>query len=112
GLWTRPAAGGLLAGANLPPHILRRVRPAYVIGAGLGLAAIGLGMLTRVGGSADLATVVAASLIVDLGLAPVFTATTDLIVSSAPPERAGAASGISAPRPELRGALGLAVLGT
>ena len=112
GLWTLPSACGLIAGANLAPHILRRVRPAYVIGAGLGLAAIGLGMLTRVGGSADLATVVAASLIVDLGLAPVFTATTDLIVSSAPPERAGAASGISETGTELGGALGLAILGS
>src|SRR5262245_42470060 len=41
GLWTLPSAGGLIAGSNLAPHILRRVRPAYVIGAGLGLAAAG-----------------------------------------------------------------------
>src|SRR5262249_53074726 len=61
---------------------------------------------------ADLATLVAASLIVDLGLAPVFTATTDLIVSSAPPERAGAASGISETSTELGGALGIAILGS
>jgi len=49
---------------------------------------------------------------VDLGLAPVFTATTDLIVSSAPPERAGAASGISETSTELGGALGIAILGS
>jgi len=45
-------------------------------------------------------------------LAPVFTATTDLIVSSAPPERAGAASGISETGAELGGALGIAILGS
>jgi MFS transporter, DHA2 family, multidrug resistance protein len=97
GLWSLPSAVGFIAGSNLAPKILRRVRPAYVIGAGLGLAAVGLGVLTRVGGShdADLAILVGASLVVSLGLAPVFGSTTDLIVSSAPPQRAGAASGIS-----------------
>jgi DHA2 family multidrug resistance protein-like MFS transporter len=76
------------------------------------MAAVGLGVLTRVGGSADLAILVAASAIVSLGLAPVFTATTNLIVGSAPPERAGAASGISETGSELGGALGIAILGS
>jgi DHA2 family multidrug resistance protein-like MFS transporter len=114
GLWSLPSAFGFIVGSNLAPRILRRVRPAFVIGAGLGLAAIGLGVLTQVGGSpnADLAIVAAASLVVSLGLAPVFTATTDLIVSSAPPERAGAASGISETGAELGGAFGIAILGS
>jgi DHA2 family multidrug resistance protein-like MFS transporter len=42
----------------------------------------------------------------------VFGSTTDLIVSSAPPERAGAASGISETGAELGGALGIAILGS
>jgi MFS transporter, DHA2 family, multidrug resistance protein len=112
GLWSLPSAGGLIVGSNLAPQVLRRVRPAFVIGAGLGLAAVGLGVLTRVGGPADLAVLVTASCVVSLGLAPVFTATTDLIVGSAPPERAGAASGISETGSELGGALGIAILGS
>src|SRR5215211_2660088 len=112
GLWSLPSAAALIIGSNLAPHLLRRVRPAYVIGTGLALAAIGLGVLTRVGGSADLAILVTASFVVSLGLAPVFTATTDLIVGSAPPERAGAASGISETGSELGGALGIAILGS
>jgi MFS transporter, DHA2 family, multidrug resistance protein len=114
GLWSLPSAGGFIVGSNLAPRILRRVRPAFVIGAGLALAAIGLGVLTQVGGSpnGDLAILSGASLVVSLGLAPVFTATTDLIVSSAPPERAGAASGISETGAELGGALGIAILGS
>jgi MFS transporter, DHA2 family, multidrug resistance protein len=112
GLWSLPSAGGLILGSNLAPQVLRRVRPAYVIGAGLALAAVGLGVLTRVGGPADLAILVTASCVVSLGLAPVFTATTDLIVGSAPPERAGAASGISETGSELGGALGIAILGS
>jgi MFS transporter, DHA2 family, multidrug resistance protein len=114
GLWSLPSAVGFIVGSNLAPRILRRVRPAFVIGAGLGLGAIGLGMLTQVGGplNADLAILASASLVVSLGLAPVFTATTDLVVSSAPPERAGAASGISETGAELGGALGIAILGS
>jgi MFS transporter, DHA2 family, multidrug resistance protein len=112
GLWSLPSAAGLVVGSNLAPRLLRRVRPAWVIGAGLGLAAVGLGLLTRVGGSADLAILAGASAVVALGLAPVFTATTDLIVSSAPAERAGAASGVSETGAELGGALGIAILGS
>jgi DHA2 family multidrug resistance protein-like MFS transporter len=114
GLWSLPSAVGFIVGSNLAPRILRRVRPAYVVGAGLGLGAVGLGVLTQVGGShdADLAILAGASLLVSLGLAPVFTATTDLVVGSAPPERAGAASGISETGAELGGALGIAILGS
>jgi DHA2 family multidrug resistance protein-like MFS transporter len=115
GLWSLPSAAGFIISSNLAPGILRRVRPAYVIGAGLGLAAVGLAVLTQVGGGsqgADLAVLAGASLVVSLGLAPVFTATTDLVVSSAPPERAGAASGISETGAELGGALGIAILGS
>jgi DHA2 family multidrug resistance protein-like MFS transporter len=114
GLWSLPSAAGFIVGSNLAPRILRRVRPALVIGVGLAMAAVGLAVLTQVGGStsADLALLATASLFVSLGLAPVFTATTDLIVSSAPPERAGAASGISETGAELGGALGIAILGS
>ena len=114
GLWSLPSAVEFIVGSNLAPRLLRRVRPAPVIGSGLAMAAIGLAVLTQVGGShnADLAILAGASLVISLGLAPVFTATTDLIVSSAPPERAGAASGISETGAELGGALGIAILGS
>jgi DHA2 family multidrug resistance protein-like MFS transporter len=47
-----------------------------------------------------------------LGLSPVASLATDLTVGSAPPERAGAASGLSETSAELGGALGVAVLGS
>ncbi len=50
--------------------------------------------------------------ILSLGLAPLFTLAADLAIGAAPPERAGAASGISETSSELGGALGLAILGT
>jgi DHA2 family multidrug resistance protein-like MFS transporter len=47
-----------------------------------------------------------------LGSAPVFTLTTDLVIGSAPKERAGAASALSETSAELGGALGIALFGS
>jgi DHA2 family multidrug resistance protein-like MFS transporter len=82
------------------------------MGAGLAIAAVGLAVLTQVGGAGGLAVVIVGSIIISLGLAPVLSLTTELIVGSAPPERAGAASGISETAVELGGALGISVLGS
>ncbi len=112
GLWSLPSAIAFVVGSNLAPRIVRRVRPAYVMGVSLSLAAVGLGILTQVAGSDGLAAVVLASVVISLALAPVFTLTTELIVGSAPPERAGAASGISETASELGGALGISILGS
>jgi MFS transporter, DHA2 family, multidrug resistance protein len=54
---------------------------------------------------------VTASIVARLGEAPVFTLVNDLIIGSAPPERAGAASAISETGSELGGAFGIALLG-
>jgi MFS transporter, DHA2 family, multidrug resistance protein len=112
GLWSLPSAIGFIVGSNAAPRIVRRVRPAFVIGAGLALAAAGLALLAQVGGANGLAIVVAASVIISLGFGPVFGLTTELIVGSAPPEKAGAASGMSETAAELGGALGISILGS
>lgn len=112
GLWSVPSAVGFIVGSQVAPYIVARVDPGRIIVVGLVLAAVGLALLTQVGGSADLTVLVGASVVISLGLAPVLTLTTDLIVGSAPPERAGAASGISETAAELGGALGLSILGS
>jgi DHA2 family multidrug resistance protein-like MFS transporter len=112
GVWSLPSALAFVVGSQLAPRITRVVRPAFVIGAGLAIAAVGLVVLTQVGATAGLAVVVVSSIVISLGLAPVFGLTTELIVGSAPPERAGAASGISETSAELGGALGISILGS
>ncbi|MGH2427660.1 MAG: MFS transporter [Candidatus Limnocylindria bacterium] len=112
GLWSLPSAVGFIIGSQLAPRIVQRVRPGHLIGGGLAVGAVGLAMLTQVGPSGGLLTLVAASVVISVGLAPVFGLTTELIVGSAPPERAGAASGISETGAELGGALGIAILGS
>jgi len=112
GLWSVPSAIGFIVGSNLAPRIMYRFRPALVISAGLALAALGLAMLLWVGETSGLAVLVTASVVISLALSPMFNLTTELIVGSAPPERAGAASGISETGAELGGALGIAILGS
>jgi MFS transporter, DHA2 family, multidrug resistance protein len=112
GLWTLPSFGSFILGSMLAPAIVRRVAPAYVMAAGLAVGAVGFALLTQVEADSGLAVLVTASVIFSLGLAPLFTLTNDLILGSAPPERAGAASAISETGAELGGALSIAVLGT
>jgi len=54
---------------------------------------------------------VSGSVLLSVGLAPTTTLATDIMVSMAPPERAGAASSVSETSSELGGALGIAALG-
>jgi MFS transporter, DHA2 family, multidrug resistance protein len=112
GFWSLPWAGSFIVGSNLTPLLARRFRPASVMVAGLAVSAVGFGLLTRVGGSSDLAVLVAGSVVYNLGLAPVFTLTNDIIIGNAPPERAGSASALSETGSELGGALGIAILGS
>jgi DHA2 family multidrug resistance protein-like MFS transporter len=113
GLWGVPSALAFIAGSMLTPAIVRRVPPAYVIAGGMAVAALGFGLLTAVdNGTSALAMIVAGSVILSLGVCPVVTLTTDLVLGSVPPERAGAASAISETSSELGGALGIALLGS
>jgi DHA2 family multidrug resistance protein-like MFS transporter len=111
GLWMLPSSAGFILGSLLTPVLARRIRPAFVMAAGLVLAAAGLGLFTRLGSTAGLAILATGSAVFSLALAPVDTLATDLALGAAPPQRAGAASALSETSAELGGALGIAVLG-
>jgi DHA2 family multidrug resistance protein-like MFS transporter len=59
-----------------------------------------------------LAGVAVGSAVMAIGLAQVTTLATAIVVESAPPNRAGAASGVSETAAELGGALGISLLGS
>jgi MFS transporter, DHA2 family, multidrug resistance protein len=111
GLWTVPYACSFLVGALLTPLLVRRIPPAYAMAGGLAVTAFGFGLLTQVEGDSALATLVAGSVVFAIGLAPLYTLAADLMVGAAPPERAGAAAGVSETSSEFGGALGIATLG-
>ena len=111
-LWMLPSFGAFVVGSMLAPAIVRRVPHAYVMAAGLAVAAAGFAVMTQVEVDSGLAVLVTATVIFSLGLAPLFTLANDLIIGTAPPERAGAASAISETGAEVGGALSIALIGT
>src|SRR6266571_595536 len=112
GLWTLPSFSMFIAGSMIVPVLARRFPPTQLIGAGLVIAAIGLAVLTLLDRASPLAVIVTGSVIYSLGFTPVVILATDIIVGSAPVERAGSASAISETSSELGGALGVAILGS
>jgi MFS transporter, DHA2 family, multidrug resistance protein len=111
-LWMLPASLAMVVAGNVGPAIARTVRPAHVIAGGLALAAAGALVLTQVSGPAGLAVLVTALVIIYVGGAPVGILCNFLIMSSAPPEKAGSAGSLSSTGGELGVALGVAVLGS
>jgi MFS transporter, DHA2 family, multidrug resistance protein len=113
GLWITPSGLVFMAGSFLAPWIVRRFEPRTVLTAGFLVTAAGYGVLTQVSSSpADLWILVLGFLVFCAGIAPMGTLTTDLVMSAAPPEKAGAASGVSETSFEFGAALGVAVLGS
>ncbi|MYR35624.1 MFS transporter [Nocardiopsis alba] len=112
GLWILPAAIGLVIVSTVTPAIARRVRPAYVMAAGMALSTLGYLMLTRVEGADGLPLLVAAFYVLYPGIAPTMALVPGLVIGSAPPEKAGAASAVNTTASDLGTALGVALLGS
>ncbi len=112
GLWTMPFALAFVVGSMLTPVLSKLCRPAYLMAIGLGIGALGFVMMSQVDAQTGLWLLVPSTIVFSLGLAPVFTLTTDVVIGTAPPEKAGAASAISETCGEFGGALGIAILGS
>jgi MFS transporter, DHA2 family, multidrug resistance protein len=113
-LWSLPSAVGFIAAGLLAPRIIHRFRPSVIMCTGMGVAALGTALLLglSVEGDGALLLIAVASTVISVGLGPVITLCTELIVGSAPAEQAGAATGMSETSAELGGALGIALLGS
>ena len=112
GVWSLPAMLGSIAGSMLAPAAAARSPSGRVLVTSLALAGFGLAILATIGAVSALGVLVAGSLTMGLGAGAIGTVATDLVIGTVPPERAGAASGISETAGELGGALGIAVLGS
>jgi DHA2 family multidrug resistance protein-like MFS transporter len=111
-LWMLPATVAGVLGALVAARLARRWQTSSLIGGGVLLAAVGFVMQTRIGPGSGMAVLVIGFVLVGGGLALSETVTNDLIISAAPPARAGAASAISETGYELGGALGTAIMGS
>lgn len=112
GLAILPAAVLLVGVSLFSPILARRVRPGYVIGGGLAVQVIGYLMLTQVDSTTGLPLLIAGFIVLYPAVNPAMALTTDLIVGSVPPEKAGAASGLSTTANDLGISLGIALVGS
>ncbi|MFE7745339.1 MFS transporter [Nocardia sp. NPDC057455] len=108
---------GLLAGmiASLAAAwLVRRLRPGTVLGGALTTAAVGAALFGWLGPDASTSTTpfVLGFLFVGAGVGVALTVSSDLVVGSAPAERAGAAAAVSETAYETGIALGVAILGS
>lgn len=112
GLRLLPAVGASILAAVAAPIAARRVRPAVVINTGLAVGIAGLVLFALVEPVGGTGLVVGASVLVFLGITPLTVLGTDLVVGSAPKERASSASSLSETATELGAALSIALVGS
>jgi DHA2 family multidrug resistance protein-like MFS transporter len=111
GLWTLPSVLAYLLASLLGPGLVRWFPTGRVIAGGLAVMTAGFAVVATAG-ALGLPAVVAGAVLFSVGLAPVYILTTDLVVSTVRPERAGMAAAVTETGTELGGALGIAVLGS
>ncbi|GAA0608460.1 MFS transporter [Kribbella sandramycini] len=109
GLWLLPSAAAMILTSILSPALAQRIPAGRLMGFALLLSAIGFLVLTQVNSALAAA---AGLVVIYLGQGPIMALGTELVVSSAPPARAGAASALSETSVEFGLAFGVAVLGS
>ncbi|WP_086783716.1 MFS transporter [Crossiella equi] len=110
-LWLLPAALASVTGSLLAARLAARFTLAGLISAGLALGAAGYAALIGIGVDTGLALAVTGVSLEAFGAGLAMTLTNDVVIATAPPERAGAAAAMSETGTEFGGALGTAVLG-
>ncbi|MFI2242253.1 MFS transporter, partial [Streptomyces chrestomyceticus] len=112
GLIVVPNALANILSTMLTPLLARRIRAAYLMAGGLVLAATGLTILTQVGPDSGYGIIMAGGVVMSLGFGPTLSLGNDMIIGSAPPDKAGAASAISETGTDMGTALGIAIMGS
>jgi DHA2 family multidrug resistance protein-like MFS transporter len=112
GLWVLPGAALLVVVSTASPVLVRRIRPGYLIAAGLAVQVAGYLMISQVSAVGGLPLLVAGFMVLYPAVAPSMALTTNLVVGSVPPNKAGAASGLATTCSDLGISLGIAVIGS
>ena len=112
GLGMLPGMAAATVSFAVCPIIARKVRPAYVIGAGItGVTAVLLTFTQLDAGSGTAVLIVGFAVFSFCG-APIVALGTNMVVGTVPPEKAGSAGALSQMSNEFGAALGVATLGT
>nr|WP_243074687.1 MFS transporter [Microbacterium sp. SS28] len=111
GLVLVPGLAAMIAAGLLVVPISKRFSPRIVVPAALSLSLGGYLVVAATAGSGSMPAIIAAFVALGIGIGMAETVSNELILSSAPPEKAGAASAVSETAYELGAVLGTAVLG-
>ncbi|CAM4380378.1 MFS transporter [Nocardia ninae] len=114
GLLLLPGLAASVVASLAAAWLVQRVRPGAVLGGALTTAAVGSALFLWLGPDAAGSTTpfILGFLFIGAGVGVALTVSSDLVVSSAPAERAGAAAAVSETAYETGIALGVAILGS
>ncbi|WP_345802923.1 MFS transporter [Microbacterium sp. AZCO] len=111
GLALVPGLGAMIVAGLVVVPISKRFSPRVVVPAALVLSIAGYVTIAVVAGTDSLAAIIGAFVALGIGIGMAETVSNELILSSAPPAKAGAASAVSETAYELGAVLGTAILG-
>jgi DHA2 family multidrug resistance protein-like MFS transporter len=112
GLFTLLPAAISMVGCMLSPHLLRWLSRRFIIITGHLMMVVGILIFTQLTEYSSLVLVIISSTFLSMGCGFIVTLGIDMVVSSAPPAQAGAASGISESSTTFGAAFGVAILGS
>ena len=112
GMWLVPPALAMIVSTMCAAPLAQRIGRANVIGGGMFVSALGFLLLVFVPADGGTGTVVLGLLLTSVGLGPGAALIADIVVGSAPREKAGAAASMSETSGEFGIAIGVALLGS
>lgn len=111
GLVLVPGMGAMIVAGLCVVPVSRRVPPHVVVPAALVLSALAYAIVAATAGLSSVGWLMAAFIVLGVGIGAAETISNELILAHAPAEKAGAASAVSETAYELGAVLGTAVLG-
>ncbi|WP_206491319.1 MFS transporter [Rhodococcus sp. KRD162] len=112
GLWLLIPAVAAAAGAVLAPTLSKVISTGTIIAGGLLFIAFGCVAMFFVAVDSGLPLLLTGMALLTFGIGAASTLNSDIVLTAAAPEKAGAASALSETGAELGGAVGIAILGT
>jgi DHA2 family multidrug resistance protein-like MFS transporter len=112
GLALAPQAGAVVVGSLIAPRLAKRIRPEFVLGFGMLVAAGGILLFTQLDGGNSILLVVLGLSVSAFGMGPQGVLGTEMVIGSVPATKAGAASAMSETSAEFGLAMGIAMFGS
>jgi DHA2 family multidrug resistance protein-like MFS transporter len=111
-LWSLAVTPFIGTAIGVTTALAKKVRPGHLIGSGMLVMAAGFVVLSRLQVSSSIVVVLIGVGLMAAGMVSAKTLTSEIVITSAPAERAGASAAISETFSELGSALGFAVIGS